>query len=398
MHIPFPHSKVRDILREAAWLRFLSSVFRRIFHPEGKQERKQIEHAVFSVKFARRMREDKLPAETVEELRSLQRELKACVKAKDWEAGLPLAEKALKRARDIHPAPGGRYGLRENVEVFVVVLAVILGFRTYFLQPYQIPTGSMQPTLFGINGIADYEPDWTDRFPVNIGKFLLTGSRYVEIRAHTGGRIPGADAFGQQDGHWVFSFGNRRYRVHRDLQHFFLPGQVVPEGHVLASGLLKRGDFIVVNRLVTHFRPPRRGEIVVFTTRDIDHPQVRPNSAYIKRLVALPGESVAICDRELVVDGEIIRYPEVFVRQQEGRGYQGYRNPGPMQSSLFMNWDQIYEVGEGQFLFFGDNTAESLDGRYFGGVSGRNILGTAFFVPWPFFSRGPYGATAGLVY
>ena len=41
-------------------------------------------------------------------------------------------------------------GIRENVEVLLVALAVAMGIRTFFLQPFKIPTGSMQPTLFGV--------------------------------------------------------------------------------------------------------------------------------------------------------------------------------------------------------------------------------------------------------
>src|SRR5258708_3445850 len=46
---------------------------------------------------------------------------------------------------------------RENVEVLLVALAVAMAIRTFFLQPFKIPTGSMQPTLFGVTS----EPDFT---------------------------------------------------------------------------------------------------------------------------------------------------------------------------------------------------------------------------------------------
>src|SRR5688572_7927885 len=48
----------------------------------------------------------------------------------------------------LKPYPYG--GLRENIEVFLVAIAVAMAVRTFFLQPFKIPTGSMQPTLFGI--------------------------------------------------------------------------------------------------------------------------------------------------------------------------------------------------------------------------------------------------------
>src|SRR5579884_694799 len=41
-------------------------------------------------------------------------------------------------------------GIRENVEVLLVALAVAMAIRTFFAQPFKIPTGSMQPTLFGV--------------------------------------------------------------------------------------------------------------------------------------------------------------------------------------------------------------------------------------------------------
>src|ERR1019366_3139806 len=49
----------------------------------------------------------------------------------------------------------------ENVEVLLVALAVAMGIRTFFLQPFKIPTGSMQPTLFGVTSTPDFGPVYT---------------------------------------------------------------------------------------------------------------------------------------------------------------------------------------------------------------------------------------------
>ncbi len=380
-----------------------------------KQQRKQIEHAVFQVKYARRMKEDLLDPNTVAELRELQSQLKGHLKAKEFEQGLALAESAGSKAAEIHPTPDGREGLRENVEVFVVVMAVALAFRTYFLQPYQIPTGSMQPTLYGITSVAEYEPGVSDKLPMNVLKFLLSGSRYKEVKAKVDGVVAEPSQWRQQDTFILVPVRHGRsltyHKIHKDMKSRVKPGMGVRKGEVLATGLLKQGDHIIVNRMVTNFRKPRRGDIVVFSTRGL--PLERENSAYIKRLTGLPGETLKICDGTLYADGKRIEDPWVFQRQyNEGefsdaeKVYPGYNPVSPntdyfakfQVSPKFMDCAYELTLGEDEYLMMGDNTDSSLDGRYFGGVPGENVLGIGFFVPWPFINRGIYNDAAGPVH
>src|ERR1039458_9868329 len=87
------------------------------------------------------------------------------------------AEKWLKP----YPSPAWR----ENVEVLLVALAVAMGIRTFFLQPFKIPTGSMQPTLFGVTSENYLAPGGNPNFKIPTGwervKEWFEGVSYIDI-------------------------------------------------------------------------------------------------------------------------------------------------------------------------------------------------------------------------
>src|SRR6266849_1922269 len=83
-------------------------------------------------------------------LEGVMRDTQNAIREKVCEEGLKKQMANLEAAANKWFKPYPNASIRENVEVLLVALAVAMGIRTFFAQPFKIPTGSMQPTLFGV--------------------------------------------------------------------------------------------------------------------------------------------------------------------------------------------------------------------------------------------------------
>lgn len=359
---------------------------------EKRRLKKNVHLAGHLVRHALRMREDVAPAGDVSAAREAGRILSAAAAAREWNRLEPACDAAAAAAERLMP-PRSFPKWRENVEVLVVAISLAMACRTYFIQPFKIPTGSMQPTLNGVTARPQEGRKWFDHPPMNLVNLALFGERYVEIKAKASGTL---EYLGQQEDQHAYRIGTQVHLIRltmkpdslvidpvQSLRMNFEPGDRVEKGQVIASGRVRQGDHIFVNKVANNFARPQRGQIVVFDTNYIpgkEFLRILPDTFYIKRLVGLPGEAISIRGRHLVVDGEPVEEPWPFKRQVTDSAYRGYV---PRNHSRLNDEDAEIRLGDNQFLPFGDNTYSSLDGRYFGPVSEKALVGPSFFVYWP---------------
>src|SRR4051794_6431924 len=91
-----------------------------------------------------------LSFEAIQNVQKALQELRAAAEGKINHGALDVKMDQLEKVANKWLRPYPNPGLRENIEVLLVAIAVAMAIRTFFIQPFKIPTGSMQPTLFGI--------------------------------------------------------------------------------------------------------------------------------------------------------------------------------------------------------------------------------------------------------
>ncbi len=247
--------------------------------------------------------------------------------------------------------------LRDWFDAALLAFVFVMFIRMFLIELFKIPSGSMTPTLIGGQvARVDYNQD---------GKLDLI-----------------------------------LFREHEDPSLFLNNGeQLVAQGEIMMPEEEKfkfyqdkvvtyEYDRILVNKFAYWFHTPRRGDVVVFKVPqriwEIDKP------IYIKRCVGEPGDVLTFDQRGgLLANAQPVQSPSFFKHQaydlllkqfdetllpeisyEEDAASAGYRI-------------QRIHVPRSEIYVFGDNTLNSRDSRYWGGVPLNNVKGKAFLRYFP---------------
>jgi signal peptidase I len=163
------------------------------------------------------------------------------------------------------------------------------------------------------------------------------------------------------------------------IRAFVVQAFKIPSGSMLET--LQIGDHLLVTKFAYDLRlpstvfldttdgkvlytvsDPERGDIIVFK-----YPEDETKD-FIKRIIALPGETIEIRDKAVYIDGQLLDEP--YVRHTKHTMEPVRDNFGP------------YTVPEGRYFVMGDNREASHDSRWWGPVKREKIVGKALVIYW----------------
>ena len=124
-------------------------------------------------------------------------------------------------------------------------------------------------------------------------------------------------------------------------------------------------DRVLAARFLYHFTAPRRGDIIVFKTPPAAALRCGAGGTFVKRLIALPGETWSERGGYVFIDGRRLSEPYVQAGRRDGQTMPAQKIPS------------------GHYFFMGDNRDASCDSREWGTVPRANLIGKVFATYWP---------------
>ena len=324
----------------------------------------------------------------------------------------------------------------DNLEVILVAAILVIGVRTFFFQPFIIPTNSMYPTYSGMNSVIYEADDSSPSAAKQLFNKLTLGAKHKSLIAEGSGPISllllPAPTTGRIDtkravpyrkyfilpakrAEYLFSVGGTIQSIQVPLEFDMLSvvrdvfpdadltmavpskespsGQALPmnadakEGDPIIRFDITLGDALFVDRISYHFKRPKAGDPFVFRTNAIREELGRltgdyTDKYYIKRIGGVGGETLEIKDGGLYVNGEPRDEVEAYGRNARREGeYGGYIN------HTLLAEGRTLKIPDDKFVALGDNSANSLDSRYWGFVPDTSVIGKAVFIYYPFTKR-----------
>jgi len=159
------------------------------------------------------------------------------------------------------------------------------------------------------------------------------------------------------------------------IRTFVVQAFKIPSGSMIPT--FEVGDRIFVNKFIYGARipftdirlpalkAPQRGDIIVFVSPEA------PKKDFVKRLIALEGETVEIKRGSILINDKAVDGPDSVKANY-------YYNKGN-----FGKAGVAVTVPKGFYFALGDNSANSRDSRYWGFFPKKNLIGKAVLLYWP---------------
>ena len=320
-----------------------------------------------------------------------------------------------------------KHWIADNAEMLLFAAILAIGFRTFFLQPFKIPTNSMYPSYNGMTARVYVDASEAPNAAQKVFRFLTLGAKHFSFESPEDGQlsiardyrvVPGRKwlVIPTQKVRYTFYVGNSPITVDLpsefDIRQVFNPligderprlvtladgSRVVQTGISLQKGDtalafdLLTGDQLFVDRMTYHFRRPKVGEPIVFRTDNLENiDRENKGKYYIKRCVAGPGDTLQIEPPGLLLNGQPADAVPAFEknRRQEGE-FPGYVYAGSTSNYPlpFFKGDEPITIPEDNYFAMGDNSPNSADSRMWGFVPQQEIVGRAVVIYYPFSFR-----------
>ena len=135
-------------------------------------------------------------------------------------------------------------------------------------------------------------------------------------------------------------------------------------------------EYLIIDEISYRFNEPVRGQVIVFR-----YP-LDPQEYFIKRIIALPNESVQIKDGQVYIFNKA--NPDGFALKEDYL---------PKDLNTYSANDQKIALGSSEYYVLGDNRNASKDSRIFGPLDKKWITGRVYFRGYPFSKISVFNST-----